>query len=166
MSQINIEVIGVQVENKGKFSMAQVAYKGPDGKVEGKKLPSFNNPEVFKTLTAAQQGDLFQVVSEKDNNGYWQWTSAVAGGKNVGNSETGVVAVKSQTTQARSNFETPEERAARQVYIVRQSSISNAVDLLKDPKKVASVDEVLAVAKEFEEFVFGTRNILQEPEIV
>ena len=44
--------------------------------------------------------------------------------------------------------------AERQVMIVRQSSISSAVELLKGTKG-ASVEEVLKVAKQFEEFVLA-----------
>ena len=53
--------------------------------------------------------------------------------------------------QDRLKNETKEERAARQVYIIRQSSLSTAVELLGQGK---SVDEVIKVAKQFETYVF------------
>lgn len=55
-----------------------------------------------------------------------------------------------------SNYETKEERAARQVYIIRQSSISSAIDLLKDSKP--TVEGVLNVAKQFEEYIFSEKT--------
>jgi hypothetical protein len=58
----------------------------------------------------------------------------------------------------KSNYETADERAARQVMIVRQSSISNAVALLKTEKHTPTTEEVLAVAKQFENFVLGKSN--------
>lgn len=53
------------------------------------------------------------------------------------------------------DFETKEERQQKQIYIVRQSSISSAIDLLKTEKKVPNVFEVLDVARQFEQYVFG-----------
>ena len=40
--------------------------------------------------------------------------------------------------------------------IVRQSSLSTAVALLKTDKKAASVDEVILTARQFEAYVMGT----------
>jgi hypothetical protein len=42
--------------------------------------------------------------------------------------------------------------------IVRQSSISNAVALLKTEKHTPTTEEVLTVAKQFENFVLGKSN--------
>jgi hypothetical protein len=54
------------------------------------------------------------------------------------------------------SYETPEERALKQVYIIRQSSIASAVDHLKGMKGApASADEVLFLAKRFENHVMG-----------
>lgn len=147
---IRVEVLKVDIESKGKYTVANVAYKGPDGKVDAKKLMSFVNKEVYAVFKDAQPGDVFEVVSEKID-GYWNWTSAVVGGKNTGQS-----APAKGTTTPRSNFETPDERASRQVYIVKQSSISNAVALLtNDPKAKPSVEDVIGIAQEFVDFVFS-----------
>jgi hypothetical protein len=53
------------------------------------------------------------------------------------------------------DFETKEERQQKQVYIVRQSSISAAISLLKTEKKVPTIFEILDTARQFEQFVFG-----------
>jgi hypothetical protein len=63
---------------------------------------------------------------------------------------TGTVAAKPV-----SNYETKEERAARQVMIVRQSSLSNAVSTLSVGAKHLTPSEVVAVAKEYERYVLG-----------
>ena len=42
-----------------------------------------------------------------------------------------------------------------QVYIVRQSSISAAIDTLKTDKKNPSKEEVVELAKYYESYVFG-----------
>ncbi len=158
---INIEVIRVDVESKGKYNVATVAYKGPDGKVDAKKLVSFANKSVYDLLKDAQSGDLFEVTSEKDTNGYWQWTSANAVGKNTGGSS----APAGKVVQARSNFETPEERAARQVYIVRQSSINAAINFCTLEKSKPTVEGILDTAKIFEQYVFSGPDLPSEPDI-
>ena len=52
----------------------------------------------------------------------------------------------------------PEERAARQVYIIRQSSLSNATAILSVGAKSLKVSDVIATAKELEDFVFGKKK--------
>jgi hypothetical protein len=84
-------------------------------------------------------------------------------------SNAGGVAVAQESKQApiaspKNTYETADERAHKQVYIVRQSSISSAIALL--PK--AKVEDILQTAKQFEEYVFG-KNLIeteQENEIV
>lgn len=151
---MNIEVLSVSVEDKGKYKMAEVAYKGGDGKVTSKKLMSFNHPEVFKTFADAKQGNVFSVESQKNDKGYWDWISASVGGA-VGGA-IGKAAPTQGNASPKSTYETAEERANRQVLIVRQSSLSNAVEFLGlNTKKVPSVQEVVEVATFFENYVFG-----------
>lgn len=149
---MQVEVLSVSVEDKGKYKMAEVAYKGGDGKVTSKKLMSFNHPEVFKTFADAKQGNVFSVEMVKNDKGYWDWISASAGqaaGAKTAPTSTGNASPKS-------TYETAEERANRQVLIVRQSSLSNAIEFLGlNTKKVPSVQEVVEVATFFENYVFG-----------
>mgnify|MGYP001576190980 FL=1 len=153
---INIEIVRVEVENKGKYQQASVIYKGSDGKVANKSVVSFVNKEVYTKLKDAQPGDLFEVESEKDDKGYWQWTKVNGVGKNVGGTAPAVGKVS-----PRSTYETPEERAAKQIYIVRQSSISASIALLKDVKHTPSVEEVIETAKAFEKYVFSQEPLLE-----
>lgn len=163
-----IEVVAVKVENKGKFRVASVTYKDKDGKVDNKAIVSFANAtypataEVFKTLSQSQQGDQYDVTSQKDEKGFWQWTSAISVGKNVQGASSSVAKI------VKSSYETTEERAARQVYIVRQSSISSAIDYLvaQGGKPKFDVNEVIAVAQQFETHVFSkdpSGELLSEP---
>ncbi len=165
---MQIEIIKVEVTSKGKYRQANVAYKGPNGKVEGKQLVSFVYKDVFEKLSNASPGDVFdvkseKVLNEKDQKEYWQWTEAVLGGKSAG-SDSGVQGQTSVSkTPVRSSYETPEERAARQVYIVRQSSLSTAVELVKAtyPKGVPtdfSTDAIIELAKKFEDYVFAKED--------
>ena len=105
-------------------------------------------------ITKEKKGEFWNVMSiSKDNN-------AAQGG---GTPTTTIMQPASKVPASpspRSNYETPEERAQRQVYIIRQSSISSAVALAA-VMKFKSVEEVLALAKDFEGFVMG--NSFEEP---
>jgi hypothetical protein len=151
---INIVDVGAPnthaAKNGRSYQSIEVTYKNDQGQVANKKLMSFSNPSVFNHIKGLAKGDSLNVQTEKDANGYWQWTGI--GGDNAVATET------KQTTPATggrvtgSNYETKEERAARQVYIIRQSSLSTAVELLGTGSKVA---DVIATAKEFEAYVFS-----------
>lgn len=150
---MQIEILSVSVEDKGKYKMMEVAYKGSDGKVTSKKVMSFGAAaDVFKRLTSAKQGDSFEITSTKNDKGYWDWVGiqdATAGAASVS-------APKGANASPKSTYETAEERANRQVLIVRQSSLSNAVEFLAlNSKKVPTVQEVVEVASFFEDYVFG-----------
>ena len=138
-------------KNGRNYQSIEVTYKAENGQVANKKLMSFSNPSVFNHIKDLTKGDQINVTTTKDAAGYWQWTGI------GGDASTPSTSTQSKPAQAGgrvtgSNYETKEERAARQVYIIRQSSISSAVELLGAGK---SVDEVLAVAKKFEEYVFA-----------
>ena len=65
-------------------------------------------------------------------------------------------APKGATPAPRNTYETPEERSIKQRYIVRQSSITNAINLFElDKKRVPTVQDIIAVARQFEDYVFG-----------
>jgi hypothetical protein len=132
------------------FQQLEVAYKNEQGQPQLKKLISFSNPNVFKAAKEWVKGDVVNVTTVKnEKTGYWDW---------IGLEGDGIVAENkpaSAATGARvtgSNYETKEERAARQVFIIRQSSLSTAVELLGQGK---SVDDVIKVAKQFEAYVFS-----------
>lgn len=166
--QMKIKVVAVEVGN-GKtktnkdYKFLEVTYKNLsfDGKVESKKIMPFGSKEVFKELENAQSGDVFTLLREKDNDGYWQWVGISAGDVEIEQSASAAPPAATAAPKAggaapaKSTFETPEERAKKQIYIVRQSSLATAVDLLKTDKKVPSVDEVIAVAQQFSDYVFG-----------
>lgn len=171
---MQIEIIKVTGPiSKGKYKELEVAYK-KDGKVEGKKFFDFKYPEVFKILAAATEGQTFEVQTTKDDKGYWQWSSlgtdsqpaspGAEAGTSQSNSSTGRSEGASRAASAGrvtgSNYETPTERAARQRYIVRQSSLSVASELLRHNagKNSVSPDEVIKLAKFFEGYVFNENS--------
>ena len=151
---INIVDVGAPnthaAKNGRSYQSIEVTYKNDQGQVANKKLMSFSNPSVFNHIKGLAKGDSLNVQTEKDANGYWQWTGI--GGDNAVATETKQATPATGGRVTGSNYETKEERAARQVYIIRQSSLSTAVELLGTGSKVA---DVIATAKEFEAYVFS-----------
>lgn len=164
-NEMKIKVINVEVGNAttktGKdYKFLEVFYKNISfqDKAESKKVMPFGSKEVFATLEAAKPGTVFTLLREKDKDGYWQWIGIAEGDVQIETTSTPSSSsgpAKSATPAPKSTFETPEERAKKQVYIVRQSSINAAIETLKTDKKAPTVDEVLTVAKQYEAYVFS-----------
>jgi len=147
------------------YQSIEVTYKSTDGKVASKKLMSFSNPSIFNTAKAWTKGQEVNVITQKDDKGYWQWTGLdVTGESTVADSKpTASTSAGGGTRVAGSNYETKEERAQRQVYIVRQSSISAAVaTLTAGAKAPPSQDEILKLARSFEAHVFAAPSALDQ----
>jgi len=153
-----IEIIQVSVEDKGKYKKADVIYKTSEGKVTNKVVVSFGVSEsVFKKLQEAKNGTSYEVTTQKNDKGYWDWTDISEATKEA---QITMATKPTGNTSPKSTYETAEERALRQVLIVRQSSLSNAVAFFAlNPKKVPAPQEVLEIATMFEEYVFGKRQI-------
>lgn len=141
-------------KNGRTYQSLEVTYKNEQGQAQSKKLMSFSNPQVFKAAQTWEKGTQVNVTTEKDANGYWQWTGL--GGESTVADNKPTASGGNSTRVTGSNYETKEERAARQVYIIRQSSISSAIDLLKDSKP--TVEGVLQVAKQFEDYIFAEKK--------
>jgi len=164
---MQIEILSVKVITvptaKGSYQKAEVAFKNLtfQGKVEGKSIMSFGaTAEAFKTLAVAQSGDVYEVSIVKNDKGYNDWVSMSKGAAPAATPASGPTPTGAApaTTNAspRSTYETPEERAKKQIYIVRQSSISNAVDILSVGSKASpKIEDVLNVAAQLEDFVFN-----------
>jgi hypothetical protein len=161
MSQINIEIVVVDKSSvptkKGSYEVYDVTFKSLDfKKVESKKLLSFaTDKEVWKTVGDSQKGDVFAIDREKDDKGYWQWVSIARQDGAVGGTASASKPSSSVTTK--STYQTPEERAAVQLYIIRQSSIASAVNLMREhgTNDERTPISIIAIAKQFESYVLG-----------
>ena len=177
MSDLVIEIVANPINTvptaKGSYQVIELAYKNKSfqDKLEGKKVMSFTNKDVFKVLAEAKFGDVFNVSRVKNDKGFWDWTAVNSGSASAaqGGSTGGVMAsgsyaapVKTGNVTPKSNYETSEERAARQVLIVRQSSISSAVEFAV-ANKVKDEKEVLRLAGIFEAYVFGKDAPVEKP---
>lgn len=174
---MQIEILQVKVDTKankngGAYQLAEIAYKNlNDGKVGGKKLMSFKDPSVFSKLAEAKMGEVFEVKSEKIGE-YWEWTHVgrleaahlqqkqEASTQHTQVNGTGIGSGFSKTP-IKATYETPEERAKKQIYIIKQSSVSSAIALLSVGAKLPpALSDVLKTAQEICNFV--TTNKLED----
>lgn len=169
MSTIQIQLLTVTPGNQptktpGKTTpVLELAYKNLtfQGKVEGRKLFSFGgNKGGYDVLVNGKSGEIYEIYIEKSPSGFNEWFSA----KKLESDPSSATTPGSTPSQPRVNAVTPkssypsdEERAKVQIYIVRQSTLAQAVNVhtvgAKTPPKL---DDILATAKVFEDHVFGT----------
>ena len=165
---LNIQIIATSVETKatakGSYQQLEVTYKNLSyqGKVESKKLMSFGaNAGAFKVLADATGGSQWEVSVVKNAQGYNDWTAVAPSSQapvGAPSPQTGAQA-RTQPGQTRSTYETPEERAQRQILIVRQSSVGHALTLLSLGAKTApKLEEVLETAQQISDFVFQIKS--------
>lgn len=153
------ENVQVAKNGGGTYPGARFSYRDENGALKEK---GFHN-NVFKfnaglktQLANLKPGQPFVMVVEKEND-FWN-VKSVLPESNVQATTSGSNAVGSKTTPSpspKSTYETPEERAQKQVYIVRQSSINQALEYLGLTKTKPSIEEVLKTASQFESHVFG-----------
>jgi hypothetical protein len=165
---ITIQILSITTETKptakGSYQQLEIAYKdlSNQGKVSSKKIMSFTDKKVFDTLAIAKPTAVFDVSMAKNDKGYWDWKEVKRGeipATNVDSRSTMATVSSATSTTTRNGWETPEERAKKQVYIIRQSSLSTAVQILAAGRKgEIKIEEVLSVASQLEDFVFGTKT--------
>ncbi|MHB8602215.1 MAG: hypothetical protein ACYC9R_06220 [Nitrosotalea sp.] len=142
--RIRVNNVGEETSKKstkGFYKVFTLAYTS-DGKDRTRDIPNFNK-ETYTALKAASAGDEFDISLVK-NGEYTNWDK-------VEKAVSQTPALLNSSFKKTSTYETPEERAQRQVYIIRQSSISSAVAL----KPKADVQEIIDVADEFVHYVLN-----------
>lgn len=169
---MNITLLSVDIKtqptkNGKSYQVADVAYKNNtyQGKVEGKKVMSFGaTKSAFDTLATANPGESYTVEIVKNQAGYNDWVSMVKGEASAAPAASS--ATKAPQASPKSTYETPEERAQRQVYIIRQSSLTNAINTLAVGSKTAPhPDAVVNLANRYVDYVLngGVGGLKAEP---
>lgn len=149
---ITIQDVRVEEVKKGRssYSIANVVYTFK-GTQKEQKLMSFANPQVFKDVQT-YKGQEVAVEVAKNDKGYDQWAKISPVG--AGSTAPGAPPTPGKVTG--SNYETADERKMRQLLIVRQSSITNAIATLTPGAKAAlDAELVLALAQKYVDFVYG-----------
>lgn len=145
------------------YTKIEVAFKNLDfNKVESRTLMPFGSvAPVAAIMKDAQGGSKWDITLTKNEAGYNDWTNATPFNGEVATTPQAAAQVGGARSYApagttKSTYETPEERAQRQILIVRQSSLSSAINTLSvGSKSPPKVEDVLSVAREYESFVFG-----------
>lgn len=148
----------VAKKDGGQYDAWELVYRNTANEVKSLTKPAGGlqyNPGLKAALTNLAVGDLFTVVQEKNEKGYLDVKSIEKGHQEVQD----VVASGSKADGGRapsrggkvlgSTYETPEERAKKQVIITRQASVNAAIEFLRNNKAI-TVDQVLDIAKSFE----------------
>ena len=145
---VNIQEVTVSTVQNGKksYQVAEVVYTNDRGENKTKKIMSFSNPAVFAIVSKNPRGSF---VAESDGAPYYNWTSLTP----ANNERAAPAAAKS--TPVKSTYETPEERARRQVLIVRQSCLAQAVVVVGPGKEI---DGYLDVAQQFVDWVMANEE--------
>ena len=124
---------------KGNYTELTVDFRNlVTDKVGSRKILSFKFPDVFVALKDAQPDSEWTVNDVKNQeSGFFDWVGikagVEAGGENVAVPASGGAGVPSRSKGApvaQREWEDREERARRQVLIVRQSCLAQAVALL------------------------------------
>lgn len=154
---MRVKILDINVENvtkgKAKYSKTTVAYTY-NGEARTQNIMSFANPDVSKKVHD-YFGKEAEITVTKNAAGYNEWASI----GDVGSApESPTPTAGTAVRVTGSNYETPAERAQRQVYIIKQSSIGHAIELLGQGTEV---EMVLDTAQLFVDYVLGTQEVAE-----
>src|SRR3972149_5229851 len=153
---VSVEIdVQVAKNGGGTYPGARLSYRDENGALKEK---GFHN-NVFKfnaslktQLSNLSTGQHFVMTMEKEGE-FWNVKSILPVSAEQKQTETPSSGANTKPyTSPKSTYETPEERAKRQIYIVRQSSINQAIEYRGSK---VDIHEILATAKQFEAHVFG-----------
>ncbi|MEM4379980.1 MAG: hypothetical protein QXL01_04760 [Thermoplasmatales archaeon] len=159
-----IKIKSVSLEKIKNYEQITVTFEHPDKKLDAKKLLSFNTPSaVWNTVLDIKESNVqswWAVKRAKNDKGYWEWIEIskqdeppaepqkTYSPSNFGARSGNTFEVKNELDKQRLAFD-----KAKQILIIRQSSLAAAVDLCKDHGKQPDVEQVLAIAESFEHWV-------------
>lgn len=160
---IKIVAVASELKTNAKgtsYKSLTVDFRDENNKLSSKTINVFGaQKRTGEILEEASPGQVYEVTAVKNNAGYWDWIDARITTEQLGSTSTVSTAQASSKPQTNTSrgFETPEERAKKQVYIVRQSSLANAVATLSvGVKTPPSPEDVIKVARLYEGYVFDT----------
>lgn len=165
---IKIVAVASELKTNAKgtsYKSLTVDFRDENNKLSSKTINVFGaQKRTGEILEEASPGQVYEVTAVKNNAGYWDWIDARITTEQLGSTSTVSAAQASSKPQTNTSassggrgFETPEERAKKQVYIVRQSSLANAVATLSvGVKSPPSPEDVIKVARLYEGYVFDT----------
>lgn len=154
----------IQKRAGGSYDAWELAYRTPENELKTIAKPAGGlrfNPALAGQLNSLVPGEAFTAVQEK-NGEFWEVKSVVKG--HIDGSPTPLIPTSSggnssysrgSSATPKSTYETPEERAKKQVVISRQAALNTAVASFGGDVAAKTEDEILARAKVFEKFVYA-----------
>lgn len=152
-----------EVKGQRAYDFFKVNYTNQNG--ERKVYSGFQNSlkynrQLANDLRKLQQGDSIILVIGKNKAGYDELqavsvTNGRAGEARLPTATGNTGPATNGGTSRTYSGETPAERARRQILIVKQSSLSSAVETVKTEGAVPTTEEVLAVAQEYFDWVMA-----------
>jgi len=139
------------------YGKATVTYDY-NGQTRTQSVISFANADVYKALDSLSPGDRADVTVTKNASGYNQWAELKPVGKGEDIPAPAPSASGTAPAKASGTWETAEERAKKQVYIIRQSSLDNAIKTLSaglPSKEKLQVEDVLNLAGVYVDWVLS-----------
>ena len=134
-----------------------------NGEPRKQTIVSFSNPAVFKTVTQElTPGQEIEVDVTKNAGGFNEWKSISMNANGNQGSGSAPQAAVAATRVSGSNYETREERANRQVLIVKQSSLAQAVASYGENVSEMPVTDILERAQTFADWIFEQNKEDQE----
>lgn len=156
---VSMEMDAKYAKKPGTYKAWQLIYKDMNGQVKEitKSVQGLKfNPALRDSLASILPGDAITIVQEKDGQ-FWEVKAIEKGTNMAALADAGKPAFSGGKVTG-SNYETREERAARQRLIVRQSSLTAALTYFELTKGKPTVEEVKILADEFTNHVFETTD--------
>lgn len=141
---------------KGGYSQMEISYVDERGGNKTWKIMSFGNPKVFDTFKSAKEGEVYEITTRKNDKDFTEWAAA----ERVDGTAKPAAA---KSTPVVSQYETRDERNARQRLIVRQSCLAQAIEYVKYREgDKSSASEVRELADEFVAWVFEAPELFDK----
>jgi citrate synthase len=154
----------------GTYPAWELIYKAHDGEVRtiSKHVNDLKyKPNIKAALESLNAGDAFTLEQEKDEkSGFYNVLTLVKGAgqqqpslpskpTETASANTGNGATSKGNSYSASTYATAEERANTQQFIIRQSSLTNAVATLAVGAKAVNPDDVIKLAERYHSWVNG-----------
>lgn len=146
---------------EGKWGKLDIEYSRDGGKSTSRTLVAIGPTKdiMNKFREDGAVGKMWEIKLEKvekDGKEFWNWIEATPAAEGASPAKAAY--------QAKSTYETPEERARRNLSICRQNALTNAVQYMIAKDGKATPEQILALARTFTAFTTGLDD-LPEPEV-
>ncbi len=141
------------------YDAYQLVYRNERGEIKDWTKPVTGlkyKPALKKAIDALEVNDEFTLITEKNAKGFLDLMDVIKGKppETVTSLAAPAPAAAPASNGYKSTYETPQERADKQRYIVRQSTLSLAVEVLTASKGKLDPEAIKALATDFENYVF------------